>query len=265
MMHDDFEEDQEELVDMQMRQERMRMLREGDNDQGSEEATMQNMLNFNEQRGHLSAWLNKPEVIKSVHRQFNMFLRNFKNEDGTYVYEERIHEMCRNNQQSLEINFPDLSQQYPTMAIWLAEEPSIMLNILNEVAVDIVTEVYPDYHKIHEKIYIRVGGLPVEDKLRDLRQVHLNALIKIRGVVTKRTAVFPEMKEIYFKCARCSDVKGPFYNTGDAMDQVQSGSCVRCQYKGKYEVEESKCVYRNYQKWTVQETPGSVPPGRVPR
>ena len=24
-------------------------------------------------------------------------------------------------------------------------------------------------------------------------------------------------------------------------------------------------VYRNYQKWTVQETPGSVTPGRVPR
>lgn len=24
-------------------------------------------------------------------------------------------------------------------------------------------------------------------------------------------------------------------------------------------------VYRNYQKWTIQETPGSVPPGRVPR
>jgi DNA replication licensing factor MCM2 len=24
-------------------------------------------------------------------------------------------------------------------------------------------------------------------------------------------------------------------------------------------------IYRNYQKWTIQETPGSVPPGRVPR
>ena len=29
--------------------------------------------------------------------------------------------------------------------------------------------------------------------------------------------------------------------------------------------EESKCLYRNYQKWTIQETPGTVPPGRVPR
>lgn len=32
-----------------------------------------------------------------------------------------------------------------------------------------------------------------------------------------------------------------------------------------YTLEESKNIYRNYQKWTVQETPGTVPPGRVPR
>jgi len=45
---------------------------------------------------------------------------------------------------------------------------------------------------IHPEIYVRVRDLPVEDKLRDLRQVHLNALIKFKGVVTKRTGVFPQ-------------------------------------------------------------------------
>lgn len=63
-------------------------------------------------------------------------------------------------------------------------------------------------------IYVRVKDLPVEDKLRDLRQVHLNALIKIRGVVTKRTAVFPELKEMYYRCTGCQDLKGPIYHNG---------------------------------------------------
>jgi DNA replication licensing factor MCM2 len=67
------------------------------------------------------------------------------------------------------------------------------LPVLNEVAFELVGEVYPDYYKIHNEVYIRVKDLPVEDKLRDLRQIHLNALIKIRGVVTKRTGVFPEL------------------------------------------------------------------------
>jgi DNA replication licensing factor MCM2 len=105
------------------------------------------MANYEEAKESLQKWLSKPETIKHVHKRFETFLRHFKNEDGRYVYEERIHEMCRDNKQSLEINFPDLSSVLPTIAIWLAEEPGIMLNILNDVASDIVGEVYPDYHK----------------------------------------------------------------------------------------------------------------------
>jgi len=91
-----------------------------------------------------------------------------------------------------------------------------MLPILNEVAFDITGELYPDYHQIHDSIFIRVRELPVEDKLRDLRQVHLNALIKIKGVVTKRTTVFPELKQMFFRCTGCQDLKGPlFHNSVD--------------------------------------------------
>jgi len=120
-------------------------------------------------------------------------LRTYKDEVGQHTYESRIHEMCSNNKQSLEVTFNHLSSKYPTLAIWLAEEPSLILPILNEVAYDLVQEVYPAYPTIYTEIFVRVKDLPVEDKLRDLRQIHLNALIKIRGVVTKRTSVFPEL------------------------------------------------------------------------
>ena len=95
--------------------------------------------------------------------------------------------MCRHNKQSFEVNFTDLAGKQPTLAIWLAEEPTHMLPILNTVASDIVQEIYPDYTDLHQEIYVRMSELPVEDRLRELRQVHLNALIKFRGVVTKRT------------------------------------------------------------------------------
>ena len=38
-----------------------------------------------------------------------------------------------------------------------------------------------------------------------------------------------------------------------------------CQSNGPYRLESDECQYRNYQRITVQESPGSVPPGRVPR
>lgn len=62
------------------------------------------------------------------------------------MYESRVHDMCENNQQSLEVTFLHLSQKFPTLAIWLAEEPTLILPILNEVAFDITLEVYPNYY-----------------------------------------------------------------------------------------------------------------------
>lgn len=126
------------------------MMRDGDANSQGDEDEMQKLLDFEDVKGPLSVWLKKPDVIKFVTRQFNQFLRNFKNDTGSFVYEDKIHEMCQNNEQSLEIVFTNLSQRYPTLAIWLAEEPALMLPILNEVAKSLVSEVYPDYEKIYD-------------------------------------------------------------------------------------------------------------------
>ena len=41
--------------------------------------------------------------------------------------------------------------------------------------------------------------------------------------------------------------------------------CPSCQAKGPYTLNTEETVYCNYQKLTLQESPGSVPPGRLPR
>jgi DNA replication licensing factor MCM2 len=154
--------------------------------------------------------------------------------------------------------------KYPTLAIWLAEEPSLMLPVLNEVCLDVTLELFPDYHLIHSVIFARIKELPVEDQLRDLRMIHMNSLIKIRGVVTKRTGVFPEYSKIFYRCS-CGDIKGPIYHSNAHEGKSFLGQCVVCQSNGPFTVDEVNTVYRNYQKMTIQETPGTVPPGRVPR
>lgn len=91
-----------------------------------------------------------------------------------------------------------------------------MLPILDQMTMEVILEVYPDYNQIFQEVFVRIRDLPVEDKLRDLRQQHLNALIKIKGVVTKRTNVFPQLKESYYKCSQCGDIKGPIQHNDDA-------------------------------------------------
>lgn len=67
---------------------------------------------------------------------------------------------------------------------------------------------FPEYGRVHSGISVRVTNLPVSDKLRDLRQMHLNALVRVSGVVTRRTGVFPQLQIIKFSCGKCSTILG---------------------------------------------------------
>ena len=57
--------------------------------------------------------------------------------------------MCANNKQSLEVTFTHLSNKYPTLAIWLAEEPALVLPIFDMEAMDLTSEIFPDYNMTH--------------------------------------------------------------------------------------------------------------------
>lgn len=167
--HDMNEFSEDDPIQRQLRMDRMRMKHGEDDGAAYDDQDMDGALDFEDVKGKLSLWLQKPEVIKWIRKIFDNFLRYFKDEFGQHVYDHRINEMCLNNKQSLEVTFIHLSQKNPTLAIWLAEEPSLVLPILNDVALELVTEVYPEYQKIHKDVYVRVRDLPVEDKLRDLR------------------------------------------------------------------------------------------------
>ncbi len=122
---------------------------------------------------------------------------------------------------------------------------------------------YEDYGSIQQEIHVRVTNLPVIDSLRELRHVHLGVLIKVIGVVTRRTGVFPQLKISHFNCGKCGSVIGPFSNVGDK--EIEISMCPECQANGPFSLNSEQTVYRNFQKVTLQESPGTVPAGRVPR
>ncbi|KAH0110666.1 MCM-domain-containing protein, partial [Aureobasidium melanogenum] len=47
--------------------------------------------------------------------------------------------------------------------------------------------------------------------------------------------------------------------------EVKISFCQNCQSRGPFTVNSEKTIYRNYQKITLQESPGTVPAGRLPR
>jgi DNA replication licensing factor MCM2 len=89
-------------------------------------------------------------------------------------------------------------------------------------------------------------------------------MIKISGVVTRRTGVFPQLQEVMYDCAKCGFIVGPIYQQKGG-EETRPGSCPECQSKGPWKINVERTVYRNYQRMTLQESPGNVPAGRLPR
>lgn len=167
-----------------------------------------------------------------------------------------------------------LSEVATILAIWLVEQPSIMLELFDSVAMEVAKISFPEYDTIHSTIHVRITNLPLTDELRDLRQLHLNSFVQVSGVVTRRTSIFPQLQLVRFDCLKCGFTTSPIaqnVNNGGGSNKKSSDnlikpqSCPDCGSAGPFKLNENKTLYRNYQKIVLQESPGSVPAGRIPR
>ncbi|KAJ3175281.1 MCM DNA helicase complex subunit [Geranomyces variabilis] len=214
-------------------------------------------------RGPLNEWVTLEGPRQTIKREFHHFLTSYVNEHGESVYGERIKAMCEANGESLEVNYMHLADTKANLAFYVANAPAEVLQIFDVVALEVVLIGFDEYDKIKSEIHVRITDLPVCETLRDLRQTHLNTLVRVTGVVTRRTGVFPQLKYVKYDCVKCGAVIGPYYQ--DASTEHRVGNCPSCQSKGPFNVNSEETVYRNYQRMTLQETPGSVPAGRLPR
>ena len=266
----------------------------------------------------LREWIAQDKTRREVQRKFRVFLSTFREgedeEDGGAThngadadadddaeakrrrrllaktpptYEERIRQMCSSNGAALEVSYLHLVRKQPTLALWISEAPRDVLDVLDEAATRHTLRLFPSYHAIRDEIHVRVSDVPIIDSLRDLRRGNLDGLVKVSGVITRRSGVFPQLKLAYYDCVRCKFVTGPYriedstthssgpgdgggggggrYGGGDASDAHSPTLCPECDSEGPFRLNPTRSRYRNYQRVNLQERPGSVPPGRVPR
>ncbi|KAK8681481.1 hypothetical protein V6N13_053883 [Hibiscus sabdariffa] len=217
-------------------------------------------------QGTLREWVTRDEVRRFIFKKFRDFILTYvnpKNQHGDIEYVRLINEMVSANKCSLEIDYKQFISVHPNIAIWLADAPQSVLEVMEDVAQRVVFDLHPNYKNIHQKIYVRITNLPIYDQIRDIRQIHLNTMVRIGGVVTRRSGVFPQLQQVKYDCNKCGSILGPFFQ--NSYSEVKVGSCPECQSKGPFTVNVEQTVYRNYQKLTLQESPGTVPAGRLPR
>jgi DNA replication licensing factor MCM2 len=132
------------------------------------------------------------------------------------------------------VSYLHLAVSKPILAYFLTNCPAAMLAIFDEVALNAILVYYPSYKRIHSEVHVRIADLPLSTSLRDLRRSNLNNLVRVSGVVTRRSGVFPQLKYVKFDCRKCGAVLGPFYQ--DASREVKISYCPNCEGKGPFQV-----------------------------
>ena len=224
----------------------------------------------------LREWIAQERTRREIQRRFRAFLRHFTEDEdpserrrrGKGIYEKKIRGMCAANLSTLQVSYMHLSMAEPSLGIWLNEAPKDMIDVLNEAATRHTLMLFPSYTAIKKEIHVRICDLPILDSLRDLRREHLDTLVKVTGVVTRRSSVYPQLQMAYYRCSSCKTPQGPFRVEGygqNAAAAYAPDECPRCEGATHFKLDAAMSQYTNLQRVNLQETPGSVPPGRVPR
>ncbi|ODM92016.1 DNA replication licensing factor mcm2 [Orchesella cincta] len=95
--------------------------------------------------------------------------------------------------------------------------------------------------RVSQDIHERIINLPLTEHIRSLRQLHLNQMVRVTGVITSSTGVLPQLSIAMYDCVPCDTVLGPFIQTQG--EETKPSHCVECQ----------------------RESTGNVPAGRLPR
>jgi DNA replication licensing factor MCM2 len=224
----------------------------------------------------LREWIAQDRTRREIQRKFRAFLRHFTPEHGgdrsrrkaNGMYEQKIKSMCASNGSTLQISYLHLMEFEPVLAVWLTDAPRDMLDVLNEAASRHTLMLFSSYNAIKSEIHVRISEVPILDSLRDLRRSHLDCLVKVHGVVTRRSTVYPQLQLAHYICMSCKAVQGPFRIEGVGQNLAEAympDECPNCEQGSSFKLHPTLSQYRNFQRVNLQETPGSVPPGRVPR
>lgn len=168
-----------------------------------------------------------------------------------------IRSMCAGNGASLSVDYAEMAARSTA----LENDPVAFIAALGDALTAATGRLFPGYHAIRPRIAGRIINLPVTEALRDLRNTHLNRLVRVRGIVTRRTGVFAELRTAWMICTKCRARVGPF--AGPKVPRPTS--CYECQCNGPFLIDTATSEYRDWQRACLQEVPGTVPAGALPR
>eukprot|EP00656_Telonema_subtile_P033974 TRINITY_DN38123_c0_g1_i2.p1 TRINITY_DN38123_c0_g1~~TRINITY_DN38123_c0_g1_i2.p1 ORF type:complete len:676 (+),score=134.55 TRINITY_DN38123_c0_g1_i2:431-2458(+) len=147
----------------------------------------------------------------------------------------------------------------PTLYSQLVRYPTEVMELFDEVT----TEAYQEAHgeEPEKPIQIRPFGLNQISSMRDLDPSDIDRLVCIRGMITRSTAVIPDMKTAYYKCSVCSHGTEAEVRDGRVKEPAHCPNCSKAHTMAIYH---NRSTFSDKQLVKLQETPDEIPDGETP-
>lgn len=144
--------------------------------------------------------------------------------------------------QSLEVDFMELGDWNAQLCYFLLQSPAQILALFDAVALEAVLREFEDYGNIIsiDEFRVQIINMPIESTIRGLRHYQMDTFVKVSGIVTRRSAVFPQIIKGYFSCIHCGASNGPFEQHSD--EEIKIKRCANCQSKGPFNLIDGKVI-----------------------
>ncbi|EPT26496.1 DNA replication licensing factor, putative [Toxoplasma gondii ME49] len=188
-----------------------------------------------------------------------------RDDEKALYYLDRIQDMIREDRATILVDTRHLIFFSDQLVKWIEAYPLPALQVMNDVITVEAEASCPSLYSTRICSVI-LTDWPYKEELRQLRCTHLNSLISVSGVVTRRSSVLPKMRLLYLKCSNClnSITDVPIQLVEGRKNDAMPRKCPHCQ-GSRFIIDRVKTAFVDFQRLTLQESPGKVPPGRPPR
>ena len=206
--------------------------------------------------------------VEDARSRLRRFIEHFDPEDkGVGLYDLKLRECFERDDFQLDVDCKHLSGYDPALYKMLVSYPQEIIPLMDAVCTEyFMQRVLPADEMPADEvggIQVRTFNLKETRAMRDLNPSDIDKLVAVRGMVTRCSAVIPDLKATYFKCSACQ-----FHPPVALVDRGRVNEpplrCQSCNAVGTSTLVHNLCHFANKQQIKMQETPDAIPEGETP-
>lgn len=228
--------------------------------------------------------LAKDEVGKEIGKLFFEFLDSYegrrdgspRSPDGlshpgsqsSLTYVAHLESMKNHTRSTVYVDFSHIVESNMYLAECIEGDYYRLEPHLRDAVFEFVLKHQPDEARNHEgreqQFHLSMVNFPSLRRLRDLRASLIGTLLSFSGTVTRTSEVRPELLVGNFRCGEAS--------CGSRVDGIEQhfrytepSMCPACHNKKLWDLDVETSQFVDWQKISVQESAGEIPPGSMPR